>query len=240
MPRQANLQPGPSKLPPGLNFHALSAPKLIRLVVVEDSPSQLKFLETTVSAESDLTLIGLFSSAEAALEAVPWDEVDVLLTDLELPGMAGIRLIERLSCSHPRLISLPYTVHDDEETVYAALAAGACGYIIKDTNPQHLMASIREVARGLSPISPGIARHLIQALRPGLTRTAGPDLSPRQENVLRLIAEGQSYKEVAAQLGISRNTVQAHIQDIYKKLHASNRQEAVRRARVMGYLDPRI
>lgn len=223
----------------GRDDSSAAAQRAVRLVVVEDSPSQLKFLEKTLSLEPDFVLVGLFSSAEAAIETIHWPDVDVLLTDLELPGMAGIRLIERLSFSHPALISLPYTIHEDEETVLAALMAGASGYVTKNSDPGRLVACIREVARGLSPISPGIARHLIAALRPKTPRPAAQDLSPRQESVLRLIANGRSYKEIAAELGISRNTVQAHIQDIYDKLHAVNRQDAMRRARVLGYLDPR-
>jgi two-component system NarL family response regulator len=239
MTRKVDSNHLPSTFLRGREEASARAQRAVRLVVVEDSPSQLKFLEKTLSLEPDLVLAGLFSSAEAAIESVYWPDVDVLLTDLELPGMAGIRLIERLSFRHPTVISLPCTIHDDEETVLAALMAGASGYVIKDSDPARLVTCIREVARGLSPISPGIARHLIAALRPETPRPAAQDLSPRQESVLRLIANGRSYKEIAAELGISRNTVQAHIQDIYDKLHAINRQDAMRRARVLGYLDPR-
>lgn len=210
-----------------------------KIVVVEDSPTQLAYLGSVLGAEPDLQVVGLFPSAEKALDSVDWGPIDVLLTDLELPGLSGIGLIERLAFQHSRLIPLAYTVHDEPETVLAALAAGALGYVLKDSNPDHLIGAVRDATRGHSPISPGIARHLIEALRPGTDRPAAVELTRRQETVLHLLAAGKSHKEIAAELGISRHTVQVHVRDTYKKLHAVNRQDAVRRARVTGLLDPR-
>ncbi|MFM1769014.1 MAG: hypothetical protein RJA22_1543 [Verrucomicrobiota bacterium] len=193
-------------------------------------------LEDILSAQPDFKLVGLYASAEEAIEKALWREADILLTDLELPGMAGTQLIIHAVRENPNLLPMVYTVHEDRETVFAALEAGAFGYVVKGSSVDQVVQAIRDLARGQSPISPAIARFLITAFRNERVPDSTQDLSPREAELLRLVAAGLSHKEIAAQLNISVHTVHAHQKNIYSKLHAANRQEALRRGRLLGYV----
>lgn len=209
---------------------------MVRVVIVEDSPTQLDLCRQAVEGNAGLTLAGAFGSAEAAMAATDWGRVDVLLTDLELPGASGVTLIHQARRANPRLLALPITVHDDTEVLYSALEAGAMGYLLKGMTPDEIARAIRELVDGRSPISPAIGRHLITAFQRPMSRMENQDLSPREAQVLRGIAAGQSYKEIAGELGISAHTVNAHLKNVYAKLHAAGRAEALRRARLLGYV----
>lgn len=212
---------------------------MTRVVVVEDSPTQALFLSEILASAEGLRPVGVYPDAEKALAEVDWRNVEVLLADLELPGMPGVALIPRALQANPALLPLAFTVHDDRDVVLAALEAGACGYVLKDTSSDDLIRAIRDVAAGQGAMSPAVARHLIDTFR--LRTSAGPDareeLSPRESHLLRLVAAGNSYKEIAGELGISPNTVHSHVKHIYGKLRAASRSEAIRRARLLGYLD---
>lgn len=208
---------------------------MVRVVVVEDSPTQLALCRDAVACGPGLRLVGAFTTAEDAMASVAWAEVDVLLTDLELPGASGVTLIIEARRANPRLLALPLTVHDDTEVLYSALEAGAMGYLLKGLEPSEIAAAIVELVGGRSPISPAIGRHLISAFQRPKTDACPQELSPRETQVLRGIAAGQSYKEIAATLGISAHTVNAHLKNIYAKLHATGRAEALRKARLLGY-----
>ena len=209
---------------------------MIRVVIVEDSPVQLGICRDAVQRDPGLRLVGAHGSAEEAMAAVDWAGVDVLLTDLELPGESGVALIARAREANPGLLAMPLTVHEDTAIVRAALEVGATGYLLKQVTPEEITRAIHDLARGQSPISPVIGRHLIAAFHRAPLHDPTRDLSPREAEVLRAVAAGRSYKEVATALGISVHTVNAHLKNVYSKLHASGRGEALRRARLMGYV----
>ena len=214
---------------------------MLRVAIVEDDVGHLARLESVLGGVSDFQLAGLHASAESALAATDWKQVQVLLTDLELPGLSGVGLIARAAEQNPALLPLAYTIHDQRETVFAALRAGAFGYVLKGGTAEDLVDAIRQVARGESPMSPAVARYLIDAFHHDLSpnETDHPDgLTVREADLLRLVASGLVYKEIGQRLAISPHTVHAHVKNIYEKLHAANRSQALRRAHVLGYLDP--
>ncbi len=214
---------------------------MVRLTIVEDDPAHLALLGQVAAREADFKVAGLHPSAEAALAVTDWKQVDVLLTDLELPDLSGVGLIARAVRDNPRLLPLAYTIHDQRETVFAALRAGAFGYVIKGGTAVELVEAIRRVARGESPMSPAVARYLIDSFRkelPPPEAGSAENLTVRETDLLRLVASGLVYKEIGCRLAISPHTVHAHVRNIYEKLHAVNRPQALRRARELGYLDP--
>lgn len=219
--------------PKGLS---IASESMVRVVIVEDSVTQLDLCRRTVEGDATLRLVAALGTAEEALAAVDWTQVDVLLTDLELPGDSGVTLIQVARAANPRLVALPLTVHDETDVLYAALEAGATGYLLKGVAPEDLLRAIHDVAEGRSPISPSIGRHLIAAFQRPAQASAGSELSPRESQVLRQMAHGQSYKEIALALSISSHTVNDHLKNVYAKLRANNRAEALRKARLLGYV----
>lgn len=209
---------------------------MIRVVLVEDDPMQFEVLRRAIVGDASLRLVAALGSAEEAIAAVDWAAVDVLLTDLELPGASGVDLIARARASNPRLKALPLTVHDDAKILFAAIEAGATGYLLKSMGPAQVLQSIQDLARGASPISPSIARHLIGALRRPPGHAEDSPITAREAQVLAAVAEGASHKEVATRLGLSTHTVNNHIKNVYAKLHVNGRSEALRKARLLGYL----
>lgn len=207
----------------------------MNLCIVEDNAALLKSLAARLSREPDIRVVSANASAEEALEQCPWGEVDILLADIDLPGMSGIELIRRIRENIPAVISMAFTICEDRATVFSALKAGAYGYVLKGDSPQDLLESLRELARGGSPMSPSIARQVIREFHPaGESEEA---LTPREQDVLKLVAEGRLYKEIADAFGLSAHTVHTHIKRIYGKLHAHGRMDALCKAREAGLLD---
>ena len=205
----------------------------MNLCIVEDNAALLKSLAAWLSREPDICVASANASAEDALEQCPWGEVDILLADIDLPGMSGIELIRRVRENIPTVLSMAFTICEDRATVFAALKAGAYGYVLKGDSPQDLLESLRELSRGGSPMSPSIARQVIREFHPGESEEA---LTPREQDVLKLVAEGRLYKEIADAFGLSAHTVHTHIKRIYGKLHAHGRTDAVQKAREAGLL----
>ena len=207
--------------------------KRMNLCIVEDNAALLKSLTARLSREPDIHVASANASAEEALEQCPWGEVDILLADIDLPGMSGIELIRRVRESIPTVQAMAFTICEDRATVFAALKAGAYGYVLKGDSPQDLLESLRELSRGGSPMSPSIARQVIREFHPGESEEA---LTPREQDVLKLVAEGRLYKEIADAFGLSAHTVHTHIKRIYGKLHAHGRTDALSKAREAGLL----
>jgi len=210
----------------------------MNLCLVEDNPLMLKSLSTRLSRENDITIACAAPTAEDALASCPWAEVEILLADIDLPGISGIELIRKVREAHPHILSMALTICEDRDTVFRALKAGAYGYLLKGSSPRSLLQSIRELHQGGSPMTPSIARQVILTLQPPQGEPAAEPLTQREQDILLHVADGELYKEIADIFGISVHTVNTHIKHIYSKLHASGRAQAIRRAREAGLLPP--
>jgi DNA-binding NarL/FixJ family response regulator len=219
----------------------------LRVAVVEDDARFRASIETLLSHAEGLRLAGSFASplpllSEAQRAASPGGAApgwDLVLMDLKLPGLDGIEATRRLKALHPGIPVVALTVFEDPLTILEAICAGADGYLLKRTRVRDLLDQLRSIAQGGAPLTPRVARTLLEVVR---TRAAhddaahvGPgvaqlDLTERERDVLRCLVEGRSYKEVAAQLGISSETVRSHIKGIYRKLQVHSVAAAVSRA----------
>jgi DNA-binding NarL/FixJ family response regulator len=203
----------------------------IRVALVEDQARTREGLALLIGGDPGFEIIGQYGSMEEALPALERARPDVLLADIGLPGMSGIEGVGRLHRRYPELPILMLTVHGDDDSVFAAVCAGACGYLLKETEPGRLLEAIRELHAGGAPMSPEIARKVVRAFRqyPPPVRTE-VDLSPRQLRILQLLAEGHSYKTCAEELDLSVDTIRFHVRKIYDRLHVHSRSEAVWKA----------
>lgn len=196
--------------------------------IVEDDPSLGGILSEIVNTSPDWRLVKHYSSAEAALEGMASACSEVVLMDIQLPGMSGIECVGKLKAAHPEVLVLMVTVYDNNERIFDALAAGASGYLLKRDIPTKLMEALDDLLAGGSPMSSAIARKVVQHFqKPAPTRNEDHNLTPRERQILEQLAKGSLYKEIAWDLGIGFETVRSHIDNIYKKLHVRSRTEAV-------------
>lgn len=214
-------------------------PNTIRVVIVEDDECLLKSITRIMEGQNDIQVVGSYFSTEEAMETTDWLAVDVLLADLSLPGISGVDLIAAATFQNPQLHSLVHTIHDDRESLFAALRAGAIGYVIKGMPALETLEAVRAVSIGTPTLSPSVARFLIQEFRSNSSSNPDETLSSREVDLLTLSAQGLIYKEIGEKLSISPGTVHSHIKRIYRKLQASNREQALRRAQALGYLNPK-
>ena len=210
----------------------------MNVCIVEDDPGLLTSMATRLGCEPDICVVYAAVSAEDALAGCDWGRTDILLADIDLPGMSGIELVGRVRERPPAVQSMAFTICEDRDTVFSALKAGAYGYVIKGESPRILVDSLRQLQQGGSPMSPSIARHVIRDLHVGSPASGedAPVLPPREALVLQHVADGLLYKEIADLLGVSTHTVHTHIKRIYAKLHAHGRQDAVHKARAVGLI----
>ena len=202
----------------------------IKVVVVEDDESIRQILCDLLRAEPGFECLGDFESTEAALPELPRLAPAVALVDINLPGLNGIECVRRLKPQMPETQFMMLTVYDDSTHIFDALAAGATGYLLKRTARETLLQSVREIHGGGSPMSGDIARKVVQSLQQARPTTPAADgLSPREDEVLGLLARGYLYKEIADKLGVSMPTVKTYIRRIYEKLHVHSRAQAVAR-----------
>lgn len=203
--------------------------RLITIAIVEDNASIRELLESTIAMEDDYLCAGVFQNGEDALKGIPELQPDVVLMDIGLPGINGIDCVKQLKPTCPRTEFMICTVYDEDEKVYQALEYGASSYILKRSKPEFLLQSIREVHDGGSPMSPDIARKLVQRFQQKENKNAAAltTITPREKEILELLSQGFFYKEVADQLGISINTLKRHIYNMYKKLQVDNKTEAI-------------
>ena len=200
----------------------------IRLSIVEDDEPIRQILGEIVRGAAGLELVSVFVDAESALEALPRDQPDVVLMDINLPKLSGVECVRRLRPLVPRTQFLMLTVYEDADHIFAALAAGATGYLLKSTRRAELLTAIQQVVDGGSPMSSGIARKVVQSFsRADSPRSELETLSPREQSVLSLLAQGLLYKEIADSLAISVPTVNTYIRRIYEKLHVRSRSQAI-------------
>jgi len=203
----------------------------IRVAIVEDERDIRECLCLLVNGTDGYTCTGSYRTMEEALEKIPGHMPDVVLSDIGLPGMSGIEGVRILRKRHPDLLLLMLTIHDDDERIFDAMCAGACGYLLKKTPPARLLDSLREAVAGGAPMSPEVARRVIALFR----EVHPPDradyhLTPHETRLLKLFVDGHNYKTAAAELGVSVNTVNFHVRSIYDKLQVHSRSEAVAKA----------
>ncbi len=207
----------------------------MRLVIVEDDPILRESLKLLLAGETEITVAGAFGNAEEALRALKKSAPDVMLADLGLPGMTGIELIKRAKDELPSLEIMAHTVFEDRENVFAAIKAGASGYILKGSSPREIVEAIHAIHKGGAPMSPKIARKIIHEFQ---DENTGDQyiLSQREKDIVKCIEQGLTYKEISLRLKISSHTVHTHIKNIYEKLQAKDREEALLKARKTGII----
>jgi DNA-binding NarL/FixJ family response regulator len=203
----------------------------ITLAIVEDLDEVREGLYQFISLNPEFKILDTFKTAEQALYDLPHINPDIVIMDINLPGMNGIDCIRQVKKKTPRTQFMMFTVYENDEKVFEALKAGASGYLLKNTGLIQMIASLKELYEGGSPMSANIARKLVTMFReqqPETTTVAA--LSNRENEILQLLSKGLLYKEIADQLSISVGTVRQHIHNIYEKLHVQNRTEAINKA----------
>lgn len=204
----------------------------IRVSIVEDDSAIREGWAGVINRTPDLLCIAQYDTAEQALEGIPANPPDVVLMDINLPGLSGIDCVLALKQRLPEVDFVMLTMFDDRDRIFDALRAGAVGYLLKRTTPAALITAIQQVKAGGSPMSPEVARQVTQFFREVQpdTKTANPELEmlgEREGQILKMLATGRHYKEIADQLEISIDTVRTHIRRIYRKLQVNSRTDAV-------------
>jgi DNA-binding NarL/FixJ family response regulator len=201
----------------------------ISVAIVEDNVEISEMLTRVVKRAADLRFVGSFQNGEAALAELPALAPEVVIMDIQLPGMNGIECTRRLKRAAPAIQVLVFTVFGDSDQVFKALEAGASGYLLKRTPRSEMVEAIKQVCDGGAPMSGEIARKVVESFRRprAIKRPDCEQLTTREEEVLGLLAKGHITKEIADQLGISFDTVRFHLKHIYEKLHVRSRTEAL-------------
>jgi DNA-binding NarL/FixJ family response regulator len=198
------------------------------VAIVEDDAHARKILAGWLQRAAGFRLAGDWGDAESALQMLPERNPDVVLMDINLPGMSGIEAVRRLKPILPATQFVMLTVYEDADHIYNALAAGATGYLLKQTPRDELFAALEDVHRGGSPMTSNIARKIVQSFRQTSPPVpSGEELSPREQEVLELLSRGYLYKEIADLLNIAGPTVNTYVRRIYEKLHVRSRGQAV-------------
>jgi DNA-binding NarL/FixJ family response regulator len=201
---------------------------MIKVALVEDDAKLRDTLRRFIAGHPGFQCVGTYPNAESALAGIPEARTDVVLMDINLPGMSGIECVSRMRQVCPSVKTIMLTVFEESDQVFKALSAGAFGYLVKSIRPAKILEAIREVHGGGSPMSGNIARKVVQSFQANLAAKSETDsLSRREMEVLQSLSKGHTYKQIAADLGISLATVRTYIQRIYEKLHVHSHAEAV-------------
>ncbi|HKW29447.1 MAG TPA: response regulator transcription factor [Verrucomicrobiae bacterium] len=200
----------------------------INVSIIEDDRRVRESLAVLINGADNLRCISTYATGEEALQKIGHKPPEVVLMDINLPGISGIECVRKLKAQLPKLQILMLTMYEDDEKVFQSLVAGASGYLVKRTPPAELLRAIGEVYTGASPMSGKIARTVVEYFQK--LKTDSPQqqyLSKREEEILNLLAKGYRYKEIADALSIGFETVRSHLKNIYDKLHVHSRTEAV-------------
>lgn len=213
---------------------------MVRVAIVEDDDWLRGNLEQEIGQTPGFKVLQTFRTAESALTGIPALRPDVVLMDINLPGMNGIECLRQLKTACPDVQVLMLTVYEESERIFNSLLAGASGYLLKRTATPQIIESILQVRAGGSPMTANIARKVVQYFNRMGSRASECDrLSPREREVLELLARGDAYKQIADKLGVSLETVRMNVKNLYTKLHVHSRGEAVAKLRPRDGL-PRI
>jgi DNA-binding NarL/FixJ family response regulator len=219
------LEPSPTKMP---NQKRVEKNKRIRVAIVEDDSKLLSTLSKLINTDPEFEVGESFATTAAALKGIPRLNPDIVIMDINLPDVSGVECVRQLKaiCPAPQILML--TVYEDTEVIFSALRAGASGYLLKQTPIEELLAALREIHRGGSPMSSHVARKVVQSFKDdAAVNLEVESLSPREREVLELVAEGCLFKEIADKLGVSFGTVHTYCRRIYEKLHVRSRAQAV-------------
>lgn len=206
-------------------------PEIIKVAIIEDRREIREGLGMLIGGTPGYSCTGSYRSMEEALDKIGHSLPDVVLSDIGLPGMDGIEGVRILKQRYPQLLVLMLSVYDDDDRIFDALCAGACGYLLKKTPPARLIESLREAVGGGAPMSPEVARRVITLFRDFRPpERADYQLTPHEMRLLKLLVEGHNYKTAAFELKVSVNTVSFHMRHIYEKLQVHSKSEAVAKA----------
>ncbi|HXE43418.1 MAG TPA: response regulator transcription factor [Candidatus Baltobacteraceae bacterium] len=199
----------------------------ITVSIVEDNRDTREALAARVNQSPSLRCLNTYANGELAVKGIPSEKPDVVLVDINLPGMSGIECVAKLKQQLPQLPMLMITTYEETELIFNSLRAGAKGYLLKNTPPNELIQAIEQIHAGGAPMTMHIARKVVDHFyRAQKTASEMEQLSKREEEVLALLAKGLLYKEISESLGISLHTVRTHLHRIYEKLHVQSRTEA--------------
>ncbi len=208
----------------------------LRAALVEDDDLVREGLRALIDGSPGFRCVGAWASVEDALAGLAGATPDVLLMDIALPGVSGVEGVRLVRERHPSVEILMLTVLAERARIFESICNGACGYLLKNTPPERLLGALREAKEGGAPMSPEIARKVVELFR----RTAAPapdaGLTPQETRLLALLAEGHSYEAAAGRLVVSVNTVRNYIRSIYEKLHVHSKSEAVSKALRLGLI----
>jgi DNA-binding NarL/FixJ family response regulator len=200
----------------------------IKVAIVEDSRGTRESLTELLGRASTLRCVGAHANGEEALRHLPFEQPDVVLMDINLPGMSGIECVGRLRERLPKTEVLMLTTYEEADLIFDSLRNGASGYLLKNMPPSELVQAVEQVHSGGAPMSMQIARKVVNHFRQIKRPTSEVErLTKREHEILSLLAKGYLYKEIADQLGITLSTVRAHLHTIYEKLHVQSRTQAV-------------
>jgi DNA-binding NarL/FixJ family response regulator len=200
----------------------------ISVAIIEDLEEIREGLKNYIEPDKELVVVGAFASAEEAMIMLPRIRPDIAIMDINLPGINGIGCIRAIKDDCPATQFMMFTIYENDEKIFEALQAGASGYLLKNTDPLDILEAIKELHDGGSPMSPNIARKVVNIFRAKNDSSVHSDLLAKRENdVLELLSKGLLYKEIADHLSIALGTVRQHIHSIYEKLHVQNRTEAL-------------
>ncbi|WP_428658094.1 response regulator [Runella sp.] len=206
---------------------------MIRIALFEDINEIRELLTETIQNSEGLFMAGAYANANDALKIMKRDRPDVVLMDIQMPGVSGIEAVRTIKLNFPNIQVLMQTVFEDNARIFAAICAGASGYILKDASPERYLEAIMEVAAGGAPMSPVIARKVLtmfQGQNPPSPKEEYHELSLTEQKILGCLVRGLSYKLIADECKISPSTVNFHLKNIYRKLHVNSATEAISKA----------
>jgi DNA-binding NarL/FixJ family response regulator len=210
---------------------------VLKAAVVEDDDLVREGLRVLIDGSHGFRCVGAWPSVEDALEALPGNLPDVLLMDIQLPGMSGVEGVRRVRERHPSVEVLMLTVLAERASIFESICNGACGYLLKNTPPVRLLEALREAKEGGAPMSPEIARKVVELFRktppPPVEETR---LTPQETKLLGLLSEGHGYQAAADRMAVSVNTVRNYVRSVYEKLHVHSSSEAVSKALRLGLI----
>jgi DNA-binding NarL/FixJ family response regulator len=199
---------------------------MITICIIEDILEIQNGLKSIIQSNAKFELLKCFDNAEDAITELPQLQPNIVITDINLPAKSGIECVAEINHNHPDIQFIMFTIYEDNDQVFEALKAGASGYILKNTSPEKIIESLVELHDGGSPMSPKIARKVLNTFN-NQTSSVDELISPREKEVLELLSKGFLYKEIADKLNISMSTVKRHLNHIYQKLQVQNKTEAI-------------